>query len=74
MRTIETTAVIAPDHTLTLTVPDDIPPGPCRVVIEVPDPAKPRKRFTEGWTRYDVTLADPNCTFRREDLYGDDGR
>lgn len=74
MTTIETTAVITPEHTLTVTVPADIPPGPCRVVVVVDGVAEPRKPFTEGWPKISVALADPNCTFRREDLYGDDGR
>jgi hypothetical protein len=72
MRTIETTAVIAPDHTLTLTVPDDIPPGPCRVVIAVePPPAAATHTKWADWPAHDVAFRDPNCTFRREDIYDD---
>jgi hypothetical protein len=79
MRTIETTAVVTPDHTMTLQLPADIPAGPCKVVVvlEAESGATPpprKKRFTEDWPAYDVVLTDPSCTFRREDLYGDDGR
>jgi hypothetical protein len=75
MRTIETTAVVAPDHTITVKLPEDIPPGACRVVVVVGDetPAVKPSLFRD-WPAHDLRLTDPNCTFRWEDLYGDDGR
>lgn len=72
MRTIETTAVVTPDHTITVQLPEDIPPGECRVVVVVEDRAIEALPF--GLRPYNIGLTDPNCTFRREDLYGDDGR
>jgi hypothetical protein len=75
MRTIETTAVVTPEHTLTVQLPADIPPGTRRVVVVVDAPPVQRPQpFTAGWPKYDAALTDPLCTFRREDLYGDDGR
>ena len=73
MRTIETRAVVTADHTITLTVPSDIPPGECRVVLVIENGTPPVLPWT-GWKPHDVRLVDPNDTFRREDLYGDDGR
>jgi hypothetical protein len=78
MRTIETTATIMPDGTLMAKVPSDIVPGQHRIVVvleqetgETPAPMpKPPLEFHvspwEGWPA--------DCTFRREDIYGDDGR
>jgi hypothetical protein len=77
MRTIETTAVVTANHTVTIQVPADIRPGTHRVVvvIETNDHSAPRPLQTwADWPAHDVTLTDPSCTFRREDLYGDDGR
>jgi hypothetical protein len=77
MRTIETTAVVTADHTMTIQMPADVPPGTHQIVVVVEDDKKPapgrRFRWAE-WPAHNVTLTDPNCTFRREDLYGDDGR
>jgi hypothetical protein len=78
MRTIETTATITPDGTLTAKVPADVTPGQHRIVVvleqETREPTvltpKPPLMFHvspwEGWPA--------DCTFRREDIYGDDGR
>jgi hypothetical protein len=75
MRTIETTAVVSADHTMTLTVPADIPAGACKVVVvvEAPPDTPPAPSWAK-WPAHQVALVDPNNTFRREDLYGDDGR
>ena len=75
MRTIETTAEVGPDGKLVVQLPPDIPPGPHRVVVVVEEqPAERPKREPMTFSAYDVELIDPNMTFRREDLYGDDGR
>lgn len=79
MRTIETTAVVTPEHTITVQLPADIPPGACQVVVVVmettgqPRPT-PLKRFTEGWPAYDVGPWPEGFTASREQLYDDDGR
>ncbi len=73
MRTIETTVVVTPEHTITMKVPDDIPPGEFPVVVVIGN-GKPPVPPWAGWKPHDVGLTDPNFTFRREDLYGDDGR
>lgn len=72
MRTIETTAVVTPDHTITVTLPADIPPGQVQLVVVVEERTAEVLPF--GLRPYNLGLTDPNCTFRREDMYGDDGR
>jgi hypothetical protein len=74
MRTIETTAEVTPEHTLTIQLPADIPPGPHRVVLVIESGERKVPLPWKDWKPHDVGLVDPNFTFRREDLYGDDGR
>ena len=75
MRTIETTAVVTPEHTLTIQLPADVPPGTHRVVLVIENGEPPRTAsLWKDWKPHEVGLVDPNFTFRREDLYGDDGR
>jgi hypothetical protein len=78
MHTIETTAVVTPERTVTVQLPADVPPGPCGVVVVVepanPQPPAARPRFTEGWPAHDVGPWPEGFTASREQLYGDDGR
>jgi hypothetical protein len=75
MRTIEATATVTPDRTLTVMVPPDIPPGKHRVVLVIDDqPAAQEKRPPLKFSAYPVGLVSDSMTFRREDLYDDDGR
>jgi hypothetical protein len=78
MRTIETTATITPDGTLTAHIPTDIGPGERAVVIVISEPDETPVKATQRplvelhafpWTNWPA-----GSTFRREDLYGDDGR
>jgi hypothetical protein len=76
MRTLTTTAVVNDNHTLTVQVPDDIVPGPKQVVIVLED-ATPMNKETRKLNlprAHAVGPVDPTCTYRREDMYGDDGR
>ncbi len=75
MRTLTTTATINADHTLTAPVPADLAPGRRLVVIVLEDvaPVGPRSASLQ-LPPHPVGPADPTCTYRREDLYGDDGR
>jgi hypothetical protein len=83
MRTIETVAVIQQNHTITLTLPADIPAGPCRVVLVVNPETEvapgqstsgPPKRLTEGWPVHDVGPWPEGFTASREQIYDDTGR
>ena len=76
MRALSVTGVVGPDHTLTVRVPPDIAPGVHQVVVVLPDEAQasPRGPSLADRPAHPVGLANPALTFRREDIYGDDGR
>jgi hypothetical protein len=77
VRALTATAIVHPDHTLTLQVPADIPAGAHQVVIVLQEPPSPQEQvlFMANWPApHNVGLVDPNMTFRREDIYGEDGR
>jgi hypothetical protein len=71
MRTIETTGVVTPEHTLTIQVPADVPPGAHRVVVTLTDEAT---RLPFGLEPLDIGPWPEGFTASREQLYGDDGR
>lgn len=75
MRALTATGVVHPDHTLTVPVPPDIPPGERTVVVVLEEQpvARPTPDLLK-FTPHPVGPADPGCTYRREDMYGDDGR
>lgn len=75
MRALTVTAVVRPDHTLTVQVPADIPPGvrTAVVVLEDANETSPRPASLT-FHPHPVGPVDPSCTYRREDMYGDDGR
>ncbi|HJT78748.1 MAG TPA: hypothetical protein VJ739_16205 [Gemmataceae bacterium] len=75
MRTITATAVIPPDHTLTVRLPEDIPPGTRTVLVVLEDGGGPPPAPAPlALSPHPVGPADPSCTYRREEIYGDDGR
>jgi hypothetical protein len=77
MRALTLTAVVRPDHMLMVQVPAGIPPGTHQVVVVLQGNegvTSPGERFMENWPVHDCGPIDPNMTFRREDIYGDDGR
>ena len=74
MRTIEATATVADDGTLTVRVPSDIPPGDHRVRLIIDDAPETSPARTLTFSKYSVGLTSPSITFRREDLYDDQGR
>ena len=75
MRTIETTATITPEHTLTVSVPTDIPAGTVRVVVQIQQVAD----LTPSKLPFNLIPIETGpwpagYTVRREQLYGDSGR
>jgi hypothetical protein len=73
MRTIEATARVGPDHTLTVRVPADVPPGEHRVIVVIgdgPDVAGQPVSLPV----HDAGLTPSDLSLRRVNLYGDDGR
>ena len=78
MRTIETVATIAPDGTLTAQMPSGVVPGQHRIVVVLDQesgqpaartPKPPVELHVSPWEGWPA-----DCTFRRKDLYGDEGR
>jgi len=77
MRTLEAIGVVQSDHTMTIRMPDDVPAGSHQIVLVFNDAAAMPNLFgprTLTLNPHPVGPVDPNCTYRREDLYGDDGR
>lgn len=76
MRALTATAIVRSDHTLTMDVPADVPAGAHEVVIVLPQSKPPvsPEVFLHNWPVHQTGPTDPACTYRREDIYGDDGR
>lgn len=75
MRTIETTATITAEGTLTVQVPPDILPGPHHVVVLIDDqPGMPEARQRYDFPVIHVGAWPADLSLRREDMYGDEGR
>lgn len=75
MKAITTTATVAANGTLTVTVPTDMPPGEHEVVLVIDEePAVKRERLPLKFSAYPVGVASESFTFRREDLYDDNGQ
>lgn len=75
MRALTIMAVVTADHTLTIAVPEDISPGEHQVTVMIDDkaPSRSERRSLRDWPAHAAALANPDDTFRREDLYGDGG-
>ena len=76
MKTIETVATVTEDGKLTVPAPPGIAPGKHRVVVVIEESVAPAAR-REPLQLHVLDLSGawpPSCTFRREDLYDDDGR
>ena len=76
MRAVTATAIVRPDHTLTVQLPADVSPGVHEIVVVRQDesPHPHPEPFFKDLPPHPVGLVDPTMTFRREDMYGDDGR
>ncbi|HVK16042.1 MAG TPA: hypothetical protein VM533_03775 [Fimbriiglobus sp.] len=73
MRTIQTTAVVTPERTITVQLPPDVPPGVCQVVVVVEQSGE-QKPFPYNLPVYDVGPWPEGFTASREQIYDDDGR
>ncbi len=75
MRAIETDAIVSTDGTLSVKVPSDIRPGSHRVVVVIVEQTAIEKRPEPlKFSTYPVGLISDTLSFRREDIYGVDGR
>lgn len=72
MRALTATAVVRPDHTLSVQLPEDVAPGTRTVVIVLDE--TPPALAPLVIEPHPVGPAHPSDTYRREELYGDDGR
>ena len=79
MRTIETTARVGEDRkaTVLLEFPPDVSPGHYKMLVVVEE--KAISPADSGKTDFDCLAWDwvampETATYRREDIYGDDGR
>ena len=74
MRTIETTVVVGADHTITLKLPDDVPAGAHDLILVLAcEPEVKPKRWDPPPPYYNEFVENIG-TFRREEMYDDDGR
>ena len=75
MRSIETTASVTVEGTLTVEIPRDIPLGEHRVVIVIDE--QPVERYQQDLHDFPVDDLGPwpqNLTLRREEMYDEWGR
>ncbi len=75
MRAVTATAMVRSDHTLLVPIPADIPPGVRTVVVVLADAGETLPEpLPLQFCPHPVGPANPACTYRREDIYDDDGR
>ncbi len=75
MKTIETTATVADNGSLTLQMPPEIVPGKHKVVVVVDEETvEAKKQRSLEIPVIHLGKWPENLSLRREDLYGDDGR
>lgn len=80
MTVLETRALVADDGELRIVAqaPPDVPPGTHRAILVIEDETRPpRQEMSRDPLRLkllDLSAWPANASFRREDLYGDDGR
>jgi hypothetical protein len=69
MRTIQTSVLVDPEHTMTLRLPDDIPPGAYRVTLVIDDqPIPPKTTDLSDFPVHDVGPWPEEFSLRREDM------
>lgn len=77
MHTIETLAVVTPDHQLLVrgSVPDDVIPGEHVILVTFDPVSKPPSRGADLFRPpFPIGVIRDDITFRREDLYEDADR
>jgi len=77
MITLNKKAYINDDHILTLNLPKSIPTGEYEILVVLGENQKPGSKQKQKEPLWSLKLKGkihPKETFRREDMYGDDGR
>lgn len=78
MKSMQTTATVSVDGKLIVQLPPSIPPGEHRVLLVIEDGTRPmqariyKQPLGLNVLKWEAWPAD--STFRREDIYGDEGR
>ncbi len=73
MLTLEQIAIVTAEHKLTIEVPAIVSPGEHRVTVVIDTPATPAERRRLNLIPLHLKTP-PGFTYRREELYGDNGR
>jgi hypothetical protein len=76
MTTIQTTIVVDEQRRATIQLPPQVTPGPHQAVVVIDEPAAAQAQPTMAdFPRHEIPWPFPEgFTFRREEMYGDDGR
>jgi hypothetical protein len=74
MRTIETHAVVSDDGKLTIQVPPDVTPGEHQVKLIIEEFQNQNGEQPAEFLVIHVDSWPEGLSFRREDMYGDEGR
>jgi len=78
MKAIETNITVSTDGraSLEFALPADIPPGIHRAFVVIEEQLTEQKSARDqlGFSTHPVGPVPADCTYRREDIYGDDGR
>ena len=73
MKTIELIGQVDERHLLSVEVPADVPPGPVKVIVELPDVEE--EEDSRSWSRAIAESWADDWSDPREDIYTvDDGR
>ena len=76
MKTIQTTIVVDEERKATIQLTPDVMPGAHQAVVVIDEPAEIRSQPNMAdFPRHEIPWPFPDgFTFRREEMYGDDGR
>ncbi len=77
MRTIETHLTVKENRKaiIDIDLPEDIGLGEYKALVIIDDVSVKKKvQKPIEFSKFTIGLKDPACTFRREDMYGDNGR
>ncbi len=74
MKTIETVLNVNEQGLATIQMPPDVVPGTHRVVVVIEETKQKQRPLDYSSHEIGTWPFGPEETFRREDMYGDDGR
>ena len=77
MKTFETTATVSPEGSMTIIAPETVSPGTYHMIVVIDEEAQTRQtgpREIRHLPAWEWKAWPPDASFRREDVYGDDGR